>query len=382
MTGTDEKLTVLLPLKGRENFTLRWLSWARRQQWRFPIIIADGSEQAVPQEFLRAFEDLSITYIRYPHDATLRHFLEKLADAYSRVETPYTVLVSNDDFLLKQGLQQCVDFLESHDNHIAAAGDLQTFLVQPSHTSPGMVPLYGSFEATPHTNYPGKSLEHETPTERLDEYVRKHFNSFLWTAVHRTKPVLDTWQTLARSGLNDLRFACHAYYLMSVAKGSIGHVSTLTGLLQTNPGNSEGHNIVSRHSGWWGWFQTEGWDHDFNIFVSLVAEVAACVEGYSKPELSEHVARLYLESLGTNLLRKTWPETHRKMLPQVPQQTASAEQFVQEVASFLETAESTFVADTLARQLKSRNHVLSRGKQRFASSLKALRSMLFPGRTL
>ena len=381
MARADDKLTIILPLKGRELFTLRWLSWARSQRWKFPIIIADGSESPFCQEYLRSFDDLSISYVRYPYDATLTLFLEKLVDAYSRVETPYVVLAPNDDFLLKRGMEKCVDFLEGHENHVAAAGDQRTFLVQPSRTSPELMPLYGDFEATPHTNYPGKSLEQETSTKRLGEYVRNHFNSFLWSAVHRTTPTLETWRTLSKAGLRDLRFVCHAYYLMSVAKGRIGHVPILSGLLQTNPGNSEGNNIVSRHPGWWDWFRTEHWGRDFKTFVDVVAEAVLCAEGGSKSEMSEHVARLYLERLGINLFQHTWPDEFNQLLQRVPQNAASEQQSIREVEAFLEKVESGFVEQAVSQHMKPGGRVPGRGKNRLVSALSVLRSRLVSRRT-
>jgi len=40
----DERLTIILALKGRHNFTDRWLSYANINLSKFRILVADGSE--------------------------------------------------------------------------------------------------------------------------------------------------------------------------------------------------------------------------------------------------------------------------------------------------------------------------------------------------
>jgi len=106
-------LTILLFLKGRHNYTDRWIRYMKDMPYN--VIIADGS--LTDYKYSGPFE-----YIRYPYDATYTQYYDKVADAWSRVKTPYAVQIDNDDFLFIDKLPAYIDFLEANRDYASCRG--------------------------------------------------------------------------------------------------------------------------------------------------------------------------------------------------------------------------------------------------------------------
>jgi len=131
------RLTIVLPLKGRNLFTLRFLWHANKARLPYRFLIADG---AVHPELARllensrtTFPELDIEYIRYPDDADFQCYYEKMADALQRVRTPYVKIADNDDFLAPAGLEYCIGFLDAHSDYVCCSGGIGGFSVHASH---------------------------------------------------------------------------------------------------------------------------------------------------------------------------------------------------------------------------------------------------------
>ena len=126
MSGTAA-LTIVLTLKDRAPFTERWLAYAARLPYR--ILVADGGrDQTVPALVSDARDQgLDIEYLRYPYDTSYADYFAKLADALSRVTTPFAVMADNDDFFIGDGLGRAVDFLHTHPGFVACGGQCAIF---------------------------------------------------------------------------------------------------------------------------------------------------------------------------------------------------------------------------------------------------------------
>lgn len=130
-----QRLTIVLPLKGRYPWTFRFLAHAERMRLPYRFLVADGQVDELPAERLSAhrdlFPNLDIEYVRYPDDTSLQHFFRKMADACGRVRTPYAMLADNDDFLGLRGIERTLDFLDDHPDFVCGRGQILAFsLVQ------------------------------------------------------------------------------------------------------------------------------------------------------------------------------------------------------------------------------------------------------------
>ena len=136
----EPRLTIVLPLKGRPLFTLRFLWHANRARMPFRFLIADGQVRPPLMETLEnsreLFPHLDIEYIRYPDDANWSRYFAKMHDALQRVRTPYVMLADNDDFLAPAGIESCMEFLDPRPDYVCCAGGIAGFSVYAPLSAP------------------------------------------------------------------------------------------------------------------------------------------------------------------------------------------------------------------------------------------------------
>lgn len=124
------KLTVVLTLKGRDEFTYRWMEYMNEMHCPYKILIADGGDNLEIEEHLRDYNNypnLDYEYIRYPFDASLIIYLKKLENVISRVKTEFILLADNDDFYLLDRVPGLIAFLDENADYVAARGQLVNF---------------------------------------------------------------------------------------------------------------------------------------------------------------------------------------------------------------------------------------------------------------
>ncbi len=124
----DDRLTILLTLKGRDLYTLRWLWHANRVRLPFPVVVADGQVNDTIARLIEsgAFPHLTIDYRRYD-DRSFRDFYFKIQDALASIKTPYVMLSDNDDFVLPSGVRVSVEHLERSPDYVSAGAGVGHF---------------------------------------------------------------------------------------------------------------------------------------------------------------------------------------------------------------------------------------------------------------
>jgi glycosyltransferase domain-containing protein len=131
MRMKSNELTILLTLKGRHLYTLRWLWHANRTLLPFHVLVADGEVHPTIARLLSdptTFPNLSFEYHQYD-DRSFRDFYFKCDDCLKKVATPYVKYSDNDDFLFPSGIERSVGFLNSSASYICAGGGIAGFSV-------------------------------------------------------------------------------------------------------------------------------------------------------------------------------------------------------------------------------------------------------------
>jgi glycosyltransferase domain-containing protein len=198
------RLTIVLPLKGRYLFTLRFLWHANRARLPYRFLIADGQVHpvlaAILENWRQHFPNLDIEYVRYPDDLDYCHFFIKMADALQRVTTPYAMLADNDDLVAYAGTERSLDFLDANLDYICCGGGLAGFSVYSGLLNPN-----GPIGRLNHYAYRYTYLDRSedfsssSPVERLRRGSR---NWWSYYAVYRT----DALQTICRE-IVDINFS-------------------------------------------------------------------------------------------------------------------------------------------------------------------------------
>jgi glycosyltransferase domain-containing protein len=200
------RLTIVLPLKGRYLFTLRFLWHANQARLPYRILIADGQVHpvlaAILENWRQHFPNLDIEYVRYPDDLDYHHFFIKMADALQRVTTPYVMQADNDDFVARAGTDGSLDFLEANLDYVCCGGGLAGFSVYSGLRNPNG-PIGRLNRYAYRYTYLDRSEDYSsTVVERLRQGSR---NWWSYYAVYRTDALKTICREVVDINFSDMR---------------------------------------------------------------------------------------------------------------------------------------------------------------------------------
>jgi glycosyltransferase domain-containing protein len=177
-------MTLCVPTKNRSDFLARFLSYYASANYQHWIFIGDSSDThhlQRDQELINAYSNqLKIKYFECPNQSP-GACVENLSRS---VQTPYCLGMSDDDFVCPNGIDQCIEFLETNPDYSAAHGIGIYMGVRQSGP-------YGEVHETGH--YPQATIEAATGAERVQAFFNNSLAA-LMHSVHRT----EDWQAMYR----------------------------------------------------------------------------------------------------------------------------------------------------------------------------------------
>lgn len=300
------KTTILLLLKDRPEFTKRWLHVHEMLNLQIPIHIADGSISEDNERIIKNYQDchnnLNIEYQHYGKDIDLQTFYHKITKSIQNVKTEYVIFTSNDDFLLENSIRDSATFLDRNNDFVAAAGhvyDATMCQTKPSHNQ-----IWGIL-SHPINQYPAFDRKEELAESRIYNFLAGRKNSYIWSALHRTKVFLRTNQIIERICPPDLRFQEHLLSMMTLCFGKISGAMPCMTFHQNNPGESQGENLLKKGT-WYQWIQSKEWFDFYKKMISVLVENITESE-YSKTELKRRIEIYYQAQIGQMNIREFHP---------------------------------------------------------------------------
>lgn len=213
------RLTIVLPLKGRDEFTFRFLWHANQTKLPYRFLIADGQVNETVARQLEnsreAFPELDIEYIRYPTDDSYSRFFAKMSDALQRVRTPYAMLADNDDFLGPNAIDGALDYLDLHSDYVCARGRMVAFSVFSGFGHAGG-PVRGDLNDI-FLQYDSNDASESSAAERL----RHGLDLGRYYAVYRTKALATIWEDATKIDFSDLMLHESFHALRAATLGKV-----------------------------------------------------------------------------------------------------------------------------------------------------------------
>lgn len=167
-------LTVLIFSHNRHRYLRRAIDyWS---QLPFEVIIADDSEKPLPFDTPPGFNYLFRPGVSIP---------DRLYEMAGLVCTDYAVIVADDDFQGYNGILSCIDFLNKHNDYVAAQGHFTRFFFNHR--------LINIADYTYANNY---QFESENPRSRIEQAMENLFMHQVYS-VFRTetlRKIVDTIQ--------------------------------------------------------------------------------------------------------------------------------------------------------------------------------------------
>jgi glycosyltransferase domain-containing protein len=284
----NSRLTIVLPLKGRELFTLRFLWHANLEGLPYRFIIADGKVDPRLSEMLESsrthFPKLDVEYIRYPDDISFSHYFRKMADAIDRVRTPYVMLADNDDFLVRSGLERSIEFLDANPDYVCCGGGIGGFSVysKPAISLGGVLgPINRlSYRYMPYDR--SVDFGSNSVTDRVTAGLR---NSWSYYAVIRTPALQTIWNEIVVMDPSDLQLVEKFCAMRTLTLGKArSEAATVAYFRQywTTLGSAFTkdwvHHLLRNH------FTT-----DFARIVDTVADAAARADSSDRADVAERI---------------------------------------------------------------------------------------------
>ncbi|HYE85341.1 MAG TPA: TIGR00180 family glycosyltransferase [Vicinamibacterales bacterium] len=214
LTARDQ-LTVVLTLKDRVPFTLRWMHYMDDARCPFPIVIADGGTDGAAAERLRRpehYPHLRFEYLRYPVDRDYAAYCRKLADAVERVPTPYVLLADNDDFFLLEPVGSFLELLDTQPEVVSCGGQAVHLQLLSTDGHRAATPVAAAYSAVVDTR--DKSITDPRPVERMCEFMTTTSRGLWssWYHVHRTTALQAALRMVRAHTFSDpLTFEIHVH---------------------------------------------------------------------------------------------------------------------------------------------------------------------------
>ncbi len=294
----SDQLTVLLMLKDRAAFTWRWFDYANETRFPFKILVADGGKDPSVEPVLSnrsAYPNLNYEYIRYPYDAAFHDYQVKAHDALSRVDTPYTAMVCNDDFYCAGVMNESVRFLAENLDYSATRGSVHRFGMRSRGVHRAHKKISGQF-LWRGDQYPlSTDIVGDTAVERLRQAFDVPQCARMFEVIHRTPNIKRIYGVLAENKLADFRFELFLMAYMTIAFGKIRYTPEPTMLIQWDTPEGAGLEMISWHATEAHWICADNWPEMHNDFLNVMADTLANCDGISPDRARSFVASAFLD---------------------------------------------------------------------------------------
>ncbi|SVC44256.1 uncharacterized protein METZ01_LOCUS297110, partial [marine metagenome] len=271
--GELSNLTVIVPSRGRPDYLLRQIRYWSSSPAR--LIIVDGSNRPLSGRIRSAVE--THPRIDYIHD--LSSFADRLCLAGGLIETPYAVMLGDDEFHLPAGLSASVETLKKNEALVGCMGQVLSF-------SP--VGLYRRVVfARAYPSLHGYSIRHAAPADRLIAAMSEYKMATCY-AVLRTPTWRKSWGAIGSWGsspAHELQQAMAVYLLGGLATTS--HVQWLRSI--ENPSHYVSTEESDRYIYFPEWWESPRYATEQSDFVGVLAEAVGGELGVGRDECSEWV---------------------------------------------------------------------------------------------
>jgi glycosyltransferase domain-containing protein len=277
-------LGIVTTTKDRSEFVIRLLYYYAKMKCPYTIYIGDSSEEKHIQHTKAAIEKLNgkikIVYELYPGmsgPATMNKLLELFQEKY-------VAFIGDDDYLVPKSLAKGILFLETHPEYSTAQGKGIIFSLDRKGA-------YGNIESL--GEYLLKDNEHETPSQRLFQYLKEGWNSEF--SVHRTEEFVEACEK--RDTLPDSGICETLSNSVTVIQGKSKQIDCLYLFRQVHPQRHFNPAFFER-------LISPNWYPSYQIYRQQITKALEKHEGLSSEEASEVAEQAFFQLL-TALMKKT-----------------------------------------------------------------------------
>lgn len=272
-------LTIAVATKDRSDFLTRFLDYYASTNYSHWICIGDSSDsfhiEKTEKAIRRVENKLKVIYHKYPgfnHCACIKKLIELTS-------TPYLVLGTDDDFLVPEALEQCVQFLDGNSEYSAAHGAGALFTLKTDGP-------YGRLDKV--GKYRQPILIEDTASNRLLSHLAEY--SVTLFSVHHT----DTWKAMYKDVLSVGDRAFSGELLPCCLSVIYGKVKQLDSFYLARQSHNRRYSLPDIYD----WISAPDWNSSYQVFCNCLAEGLVRVDRIDLKEAKEIVKQAFWAYLG------------------------------------------------------------------------------------
>ena len=273
LSGELSNLTVVVPSWQRQDYLLRQIRyWSASSA---SLVIVDGSGLPLPDRIRSAVE--AHPRITYRHDLSSQ--VDRLRLAGGLIESPYAVMLGDDEFHLPAGLSASIRVLDDDQKLVGCMGQVLSFSPVGQYRRIVLARAYPSLH--------GYSIRHSDPADRLIAAMSDYTMATCY-AVLRTPIWQRSWGSIGEyssGAAQELQQAMAVYLLGPIS--TTGHIQWLRSIENPNqPLGSEEEDGKIWFPEWW---EGQRCEAERAAFVTRLAELVANELGADRDECASWV---------------------------------------------------------------------------------------------
>ena len=114
-----ELFTLVLFVKGRNEFSERWLKYIDKINFKYQIVISDGSNNGFIKNLINNYNfnnPINIKFYQFDTNSGLKSYYEMKRDTLAKINSKYVMICDNDDFIIQSGINKLLNFWRKTTN--------------------------------------------------------------------------------------------------------------------------------------------------------------------------------------------------------------------------------------------------------------------------
>ena len=128
-TKNTKLFSIVIFVKGRNNFTRRILDYFDKINFNYQIVISDGQNDGYVKKLLnkKKYKKLNINFFQYDTNKGFEKYYLMKKKTLNKIRSKYVMMCDNDDFPILKGINHLIFFLEKNQNYVSASGKIMNF---------------------------------------------------------------------------------------------------------------------------------------------------------------------------------------------------------------------------------------------------------------
>ncbi len=286
-------LSILLIVYDRGDYydyPLRWMKFASKHLNNHKILIADGSGKSEIKKIFNEnsnFKNLDYKYFEYPKDKNYNDYFSKLADILSKVDTEFSMLTDDDDFLSNDSINHSINFLKENIDYSTSGGIIGSFhLIERNKLDVSKYKL-------PKVS---NSIINETAYDRiLKPYIFNYPHTFY--DVHRSDYQKKNFKILDENNFKEITMVEMLTEALDVIDGKIHKHKQLFGMRQLNFNNSSHKQFVNKKGSIVNRAIFGELSNDCKKWLNIISQEISSKDNIDYDKVKNDVAKAYVENV-------------------------------------------------------------------------------------